>query len=192
MLDGHDREVAMTKFAVTATLLVLSGALLGAAEGGTMFQFNDQRFELKHAYAFQMETPDFDAMSAAGPGEADKLKFKKTLAIALSDQSFDTEALAKLDQPFDAFDKMREAGAVLVVVAGGKDGKVESLRVVMPRRKMLDLDTSVGALTLNPPKKDKVSGRLVIKGDHKMHDFDPENIPLVEADVSFVTAAPAP
>ncbi len=183
----------MTKHAVTGTLLVLSVAILRAAAGGTMFQFNDQRFELKHAYAFQMNMPDFDAMSPedlqAGP---DKMKWKKSLTIALSDQPFDTEALAKLDAPFDVFDKMREAGAVLVVVSGGKDGKVESLRVVVPRRKMLVLDTIVGTLTLNPPKEKKLSGRLVLKGDKKMHDFDPENIPLIEADVSFVTTSPAP
>ena len=176
---------------MTAALLVLSGAILRAAEGGTLFQFNDQRFELKHSYAFQMETPDFDAMSAAGPGGRDKLIFKKTLAIALSDQPFDTQALAKLEEPFDAFDKMVEAGAVLVTAAAGKDGKAESLRVVRPRSKTaLDLDTNGVTLTLNPPKEGKLSGRLVVKGDRKMHAFDPEHIPLIEADVSFV-AAPA-
>ena len=179
----------MMKSTVTAALLVLSGAILLAAEGGTMFQFNDQRFELKHTYAFKMETPDFDAMSAAGPGEADKLKFKKTLAIALSDQPFDAQALAKLEEPFDAFDKMTEAGAVLVTAAAGKDGKVESLRVVLPRSKAaLDLDTGGVTLTVNPPKEGKLSGRLVIKGDRKMHEFDPEHIPLIEGDVRFVTA----
>ena len=184
----------MTKYAVTGTLLVLSVALLRAAEGGTMFQFNDQRFELKNAYAFQMNMPDFDAMSPedlqAGP---DKMKWKKALTVALSDQPFDTAALAKLEEPFDVFDKMTEAGAVLVTVAAGKDGKVESLRVVLPRSKTaLDLDTSAGTLTLDPPKEKKVSGRLVVKGDKKMHDFDPDHIPLIEADVSFATAAPAP
>ena len=177
----------MTKYAVTAALLVLAGAILRAAEGGTLFQFNDQRFELKHAYAFQMETPDFDAMSKQA--DRDKLIFKKTLAIALSDQPFDTQALSKLEEPFDAFDKMTEAGAVLVTAAAGKDGKVESLRVILPHsQRALDLDTSAGALTLNPPKDGKLSGRLVVKGDKKMHDFDPEHIPLIEADVRFVTA----
>jgi hypothetical protein len=32
----------------------------------------------------------------------------------------------------------------------------------------------------------------VIKGDRKMHEFDPEHIPFVEADIRFVTAAPSP
>jgi hypothetical protein len=177
----------MTKYAVTAALLVLSCATLRAAEGGTLFQFNDQRFELKHAYAYQTESPDFDAMSKQA--DPDKIVFKKTLAIALSDQPFDTQALEKLDEPFDAFDKMVESGAVLVTAEAGKDGAVESLRVVLPRSKQaLNLDTGAGTLTLNPPKDGKLSGRLVIKGDKKMHDFDPEHIPLIEADVGFVTS----
>ena len=106
----------MTKYAVTGTLLVLSVALLRAAEGGTMFQFNDQRFELMHAYAFQMNMPDFDAMSPedlqAGP---EKMKWKKALTIALSDQPFDTAALAKKYAPRPDLE-IRMQGVALVGV----------------------------------------------------------------------------
>jgi len=184
----------MTKCVVTAALLALSSATLYAGEGGPMFQFNDQRFEPRHAYAFQMKTPDFDAMSPAdmqaGPG---KMKWKKALTISLSDKPFDTKALAKLDPPFEALDRMVEAGALLVTVGVGKDGSVEMLRVSLPRsQKALQLDTHSATLTLDAPKEGKLSGRLVIKGDRKMHEFDPEHIPFVEADIPFVTAAPSP
>jgi len=183
----------MMKGVVTAALLALSSAILPAGEGGPMFQFNDQRFEPKYAYAFQMKTPDFDAMSPAdmqaGP---EKMKWKKALAITLSDKPFDTQALAKLDPPFEALDRMVEAGALLVTVGAGKDGKVEMLRISLPRSKRaLQLDTSWATLTFDAPKGGKLSGRLVIKGDRKMHEFDPEHIPFVEADIRFVTAAPS-
>ena len=183
----------MIKCAVTTALLALSGALLQAAEGGPMLQFNDQRFEPKHAYAFQMKTPDFDAMSPedmqGGPG---KIKWKKSLAIALSDRPFDTPALVKLDPPFEALDRMVAAGALLVTVTAGEGGKVDMLRVSLPRsQKALQFDTSNATLTIDAPKEGKLSGRLVIKGDRKMHEFDPQHIPFVEADIRFVTAAPA-
>ena len=183
----------MMKCVVTAALLALSSAILHAGEGGPMFQFNDRRFEPKHAYAFQMKTPDFDAMSPAdmqaGP---EKMKWKKALTITLSDKPFDTQALAKLDPPFAALDQMVEAGALLVTVDAGKDGKVELLRISLPRSKRaLQLDTSWATLTFDAPKEGKLSGRLVIKGDRKMHEFDPDHIPLVEADISFLTAASA-
>ena len=184
----------MTQRLVTVALLVLSSGVLHAGEGGPMLQFNDLRFEPQHAYAFQMKTPDFDAMSPAdmqaGP---EKMKWKKALAISLSDRPFDTKALAKLDPPFEALDRMVEAGALLVTVTAGEGGNVEMLRISLPRSKRaLQLDTKWATLTLDPPKEGKVSGRLVIKGDRKMHDFDPEHIPFVEADIRFVTGAPAP
>jgi hypothetical protein len=119
------------------------------------------------------------------------MKWKKALAVALSDKPFDTQALAKLDPPFDALDQMVQAGALLVTVVAGQGGKAEMLRISLPRSKRaLQLDTSSATLTLSGPKDGKVSGRLVIKGDRKMHEFDPEHIPLVEADITFVTAAP--
>jgi hypothetical protein len=183
----------MMRFTVTAVLLALASALLHAGEGGPVFQFNDQRFEPKHAYAFQMKTPDFDAMSPAdmqaGP---EKMKWKKALAVALSDKPFDTQALAKLDPPFEALDQMVQAGALLVTVVAGQGGKAEMLRISLPRgKRALQLDTSSATLTLSGPKDGKVSGRLVIKGDRKMHEFDPEHVPFVEADITFVTAAPS-
>jgi hypothetical protein len=114
-----------------------------------MFQFNDQRYELKHAYAFQMKTP--------------------------------------------ALDQMVQAGALLVTASEGEGGSVEMVRVSLPRSKQaLQLDTSAATLTLDPRKEGKLSGRLVIKGDRHMHEFDPEHIPFVEADVRFVAAAPSP
>ena len=184
----------MMKCAVTAALLALSSAILYAGEGGSMFQFNDQRFEPQHAYAFQMKTPDFDALSPAdmqaGP---EKMKWKKALTISLSEKPFDTQALAKLAPPFEALDQMVEAGALLVAVGAGKDGNVELLRISLPRSKRaLQLDTSWATLTFDAPKEVRLSGRLVIKGDRKMHEFDPEHIPFVEADIRFVTAAPSP
>jgi hypothetical protein len=184
----------MMKCVVTAALLALSGALLHAGEGGPMFQFNDQRFEPQYAYAFQMEIPDLGAMSRADM-EAGKppTKWKKVLTISLSDKPFDTQTLAKLDPPFDALDRMVAAGALLVTVSAGKDGEVDLLRISLPRSKLaLQMDTSVATLTLDPPKAGKLSGRLVIKGDRHMHEFDPEHIPFVEADIRFVTAAPSP
>ncbi len=158
-----------------------------------MFQFNDQRFELKHAYAFEMKTPDFEAMTPEDfQGGPEKIKWKKALAIALSDKPFDAEALAKLDPPFEGLDRMVERGAVMVTVAAGKDGAVDSVRVSLPRSTTaLELDTKSATLTLEGPKAGKVSGRLVIKGDRKMHDFDPEHVPFVEADIGFATATPS-
>jgi hypothetical protein len=183
----------MMKCAVTPALLALSGALLQAAEGGPMFQFNDQHFEPKHAYAFQMKTPDFDAMSPQDmQGGPEKMKWKRSLAITLSDKPFDTEALAKLDSPFEALDRMVAAGALVVTVAAGQGGKIDMVRVSLPRsQNALQLDESSATLTLDAPKEGKVSGRLVIKGDRKMHEFDPQNIPFVEADIRFMIAAPA-
>jgi hypothetical protein len=183
----------MMKWAVTAALLVLSGAIMPAGEGGPMFQFNDQHFEPKYAYAFQMKIPDLDAMSPADmQGGPEKMKWKKALAISLSDKPFDTQALAKLDPPFEALDQMVQAGALLVTVTAGKDGQVDMLRISLPRSKRaLQFDTSWATLTLNPAKEGKLSGRLVIKGDRKMHEFDPEHIPFVAADIPFVTAAPS-
>ena len=184
----------MTQRVVTVAVLVLSIGVLHASEGSPMFQFNDQRFDPQHAYAFRMKTPDFDAMSPAdmqaGP---EKMKWKKALAISLSDKPFDTKALPKLDPPFEALDRMVEAGALLVTVTAGEGGKVEMLRISLPRSKRaLQLDTSWATLTLDPPQEGKLSGRLVIKGDRKMHEFDPEHIPFIEADIRFVTTAPSP
>lgn len=183
----------MMKCALTPALLLLSGALLQAAEGGPMFQFNDQRFEPKHAYAFQMNTPDFDAMSPEDfQGGPEKMKWKKSLAITLSDKPFDSAALAKLDSPFEALDGMVGAGALLVTVTAGEGGKIDMVRVSLPRSQTaLQLDESSATLTLDAPKEGKLSGRLAIKGDRKMHEFDPQHIPFVEADIHFVTAAPA-
>jgi len=183
----------MMKCAVTPALLVLSGAVLQAAEGGPMLQFNDQRFEPTHAYAFQMKTPDFEAMSPKDmQGGPEKIKWKKSLAITLSDKPFDTPALAKLDSPFEALDRMVGAGALLVTVTAGQGGKIDMVRVSLPRsQKALQFDSSSATLTLDAPKEGKLSGRLVIKGDRKMHEFDPQHIPFVEADIRFATAAPA-
>jgi len=181
------------KCAVTPALLVLSGAVLQAAEGGPMFQFNDQRFEPKHAYAFQMETPDFGAMSPKDmQGGPEKMKWKKSLTIALSDKPFDTAALAKLDSPFEALETMVGAGALVVTVAAGEGGKIDMVRFSLPRSQTaLQWDESSATLTLDAPKEGKLSGRLVIKGDRKMHEFDPQHFPFVEADIRFMTAAPA-
>ena len=182
------------KPAATAVLLALSGALLHAAEGGPMLQFNDQRFTPEHAYAFQMKTPDLDAMSPQDmQGGPEKMKWKKSTVIVLSDKPFDAAALAKLNPPFDALDRMVAAGAVMVTVIAGKGGKVDMLRLALPRSQTaLELDTSTTTLTLDAPKEGKLSGRLAVKGDRKMHEFDPQNVPFVEADIRFVTAAPAP
>jgi hypothetical protein len=183
----------MMKCVVTAALLALSSALLHAGEGGPMFQYNDQRFEPKYAYAFQMEVPDLGAMSRADM-QAGKppTKWKKVLAISLSDKPFDTQALAKLDQPYDALDRMVQGGALLITVTAGKGGEVDVLQVSLPRSQLaLQLDTHAAALTLDAPKEGKVSGQLVIKGDRHMHEFDPEHIPFIEADIRFVTAAPS-
>jgi hypothetical protein len=187
----------MLKCPVTLAVLVLSGAPLQAAEGDPMLQFNDQRFAPRYAYAFHMEVPDLDAMPAPkdlqdGSSVTVKMKWKKSLAIALSDKPFDTAALAKLDSPLDALDKMVGAGAMLVTVVAGKSGKIDAVRVCLPRSQTaLTLDPSSATLTLDSPKDGKLSGRLVIKGDHKMHEFDPQNVPLVESDIHFMTLAPA-
>jgi len=181
------------KCALTAALLLLSGALVPAAEGGPMLQFNDQHFAPEHAYAFQMKTPDLDAMSPQDmQGGPEKMKWKKSTVLVLSDKPFDAAALAKLDPPVDALDRMVAAGAVMLTVIAGVGGKVDMLQLALPRSQTaLQLDTGVATLTLDPPKDGKLSGRLVVKGDRKMHDFDPQNVPFVEADVRFVTAAPA-
>ena len=180
------------KAAVAAVLLlVLSVATLHAAEGAPMLRFNDQQFELKYAYAFQIKIPDMEAMTPADM-QAGRTKWKKVTAIALSDKPFDAAALAKLDQPMDVFEQMVKDGAALVTVAAGKGGAVDMVQVALPRKDTaLQLDNSVATLTLTPAKDGKVSGRLVIKGDRKMHDFDPQNVPLVEADISFTASAPA-
>ncbi len=179
------------KPAVAAVLLLaVSAAMLHAAEGAPMLRFNDQRFEPKYAYAFQMKIPDMDAMSPQDM-QAGRTKWKKVLAVAFSDKPFDAPVLAKLDSPLDAFEQMVKAGAVLVTVAAGKAGAVEMVEVALPRKDTaLQLDSRDATLTLNPAKNGKVSGRLVIKGDHKMHEFDPQNVPLVEADITFTAAAP--
>jgi hypothetical protein len=192
--SNKDEEFTMKKITLTAALLALSTGVLWPGEGGPVFQYNDQRFEPKYAYAFQMEIPDLGAMSRADM-KAGKppTKWKKALAISLSDKPFDTPALAKLDPPFDALDRMVQGGALLITVTAGKGGEVDVLRVSLPRSQLaLQLDTHAATLTLNPPKGGKVSGRLVIKGDRHMHEFDPEHIPFIEADISFVTAAPVP
>ena len=159
-----------------------------------MFQFNDQRFEPKYAYAFQMEDPGFRRHVARGhAGREAPIKWKKVLAISLSDKPFDTQALAKLDQPYEALDRMVARGST---VGHGDRGKRWRGRrccaVSLPRSQLaLQLDTSAATLTLDAPKEGKVSGRFVIKGDRNMHEFDPEHIPFVEADIRFVTAAPS-
>ncbi len=185
-------EFVMIKLVMTILGMALPGALMLAGEGGTMFQFNDQRFELKHAYAFEMETPDFEAMTPEDfQGGPEKMKWKKALAIALSDQPFDTQALAKADPPFEALDRMVEGGAALITVAAGKNGGVDMVRVSLPRStKALELDTKSAELTLEAPKGGKLGGRLVIKGDRKMHEFDPEHVPYIEADIRFVAVVP--
>ncbi len=171
-------------------LLTFAAALLHAGEGAPMLRYNDQQFELKYAYAFQMKIPDMDAMSEQDM-QAGRTKWKKVLAIALSDKPFDAAALAKLDSPIEAFEKMVKDGAALVTVVGGKGGAVEMVQVALPKKDTaLQLDTSSATLTLNPGENRKVNGHLVIQGDHKMHDFDPQNIPLIEADVRFVVSVP--
>ncbi len=183
----------MIKLVMTILWMALPGALLLAGEGGTMFQFNDQRFELKHAYAFEMKTPDFEAMTPEDfQGGPEKMKWKKAMAIALSDQPFDAKALAKADPPFEALDRMVQGGAVMITVAAGKNGGVDMVRVSLPRSTTaLELDTKSAELTLEGPKAGKLSGRLVIKGDRKMHEFDPEHVPFVEADIGFEAVAPS-
>ena len=153
-----------------------------------MFQFNDKRFTPAHAYAYRMQSPDFDAMTLADK----QVKWKESLAVALSDRPFDRAALASLDGPEEALDRMAQAGALVVTVIAGRAGKVEAVRVALPGAgRILQPDAAAATLTLDPPKTGLVSGRLVIKGDRKMHEFDPANVPFIEADVRFQTAAPA-
>ena len=174
-----------------AVLITLGIGTAWAAEGGGMFQFNDKRFTPAHAYAYRMQTPDFDAMTPADM-QAGKLKWKESLAVALSDRPFDRAALASLDAPEEALDRMAQAGALVVTVVAGRAGKVDAVRVALPGGgRILQPDAAAATLTLDPPKTGLVSGRLVIKGDRKMHEFDPANVPFIEADVRFQTAAPA-
>ncbi len=53
----------------------------------------DQRFELKYAYAFQMNIPDMEAMSLADM-QAGRTKWMKVLTVALRDKPFEAAALA--------------------------------------------------------------------------------------------------
>ena len=175
---------------VIAVLFALAG-VAPAGEGDAMLQVNDKRFTPGHAYLFKMQTPDFAGMTPKET-QAGKIKWKIAPAVALSDRPFDTAALAKLESPLEALEEMAQKGAVVITATvGTKGGAVDYLRVALPGlSKRWEPDPSVATLTLAPAKGAKQSGRLQIKGDKKMHDFDPKNIPFIDADIKFEAAAP--
>jgi hypothetical protein len=156
-----------------------------------MLQFNDKKYALDHSFAFKMKIPDMEAMTPAdfqkGPGG---MKWIVAQAVALSDKPFDGPALSKLPDPTEALDLMAQKGAAVVTAVAGKGHKVSLLRVALPDGKILQPDAVDATLSLQAGKDGKISGKLLLKGDRKMHEFDPQNVPLIEINADF--AAPSP
>lgn len=192
-------QVLTTVFFVVA-LISISGAVekkAGTKGNGEMtksinsggaaasFQYNDQKAELKYAYAYTlppMQVPD----------EKGQLVTMSFQAVALSDKPMD-KALAAAKDPgeiTELLDNMSlKAGAWVLIAAADTKGNLQMLRLGRPGNdRFLMLDTQDCKLTLGQHKKLIGSGRLIIKGDKKMHEFDPQNVPFVEADVTFDAA----
>ena len=168
-----------------ALVAIAAGASLQAAQGVPMLQFNEKKFTLTHSFPFKMKVPDFAAMTDADR-RAGKLKWKESQAIALSDKPFDAAALQKLDSPLEALDEMAKKGAAVVIAAAASPGTASMVRVALPGAEtIVEPDNTAASLTFNPPQGGKVTGKLVLKGDRKMHEFDPAHVPFIEIDASF-------
>lgn len=173
----------MRRVLLSQVLLLLAGTTLCSAQSKPMFQYNQQRFELAHGYAFYLKMAD--SQDPAATGSPAEMKWKQSLAVALSDQPFDIAALEQTD-PMSGLAQMGKAGALVVLAVPGADGKVELMRIGLPRSdRIVQPDPSTATLRLEAPANGKVRGRLLVWANEKLHKADPKKVPLIAGDVTF-------
>jgi len=153
-----------------------------AGEGSTHLQYNDQKAELKYAFAYTLPPMQM-------PDEKGRLVSMSLQAVALSDKPMDKALLASKTpaEITELLDNMSiKGGAWVLTASADARGNLQMVRLGRPGNDLLlMLDTQDCKLTLGPHKTLITSGRLIVIGNKKMHDFDPANVPFIEADVTF-------
>jgi hypothetical protein len=170
--------------ALSLAFLVLAPLAAAADTSGT-FAVNGKSYPIAYAYAY-----DFPFQLPSGDGGVPE----SLSVVALSDRPFDAAALDRVCEPDIDIDMRAQTGAVsLNVMYGAKDGAARMLKYRVPSMGTFantGPETDDAKLTLEKSSDGSVRGRLTIAGNAHMHEFDPDNIALVTADVKFDAKAP--
>lgn len=163
----------------TTLLATLAATGAGAAATKGFVTVNDAKYPVTEAYIYEAtwELPSPDG----GPP-------KKLISINLSDTPFDVEALNGLGEPDIDIDLRNLDGALVLTLLVDTEGLLHMIKFAPPKAgtfSMLPVEETGVAFRREKGAAGAWTGHFTMAGDRRAHDFDPDNWPLITADVQF-------